>query len=36
MPPVRFREMFEAGLPASLFAARDRIEADLKGFIAGG
>lgn len=36
IPPVRFRGMFEAGLPASVFATRDRIEADLKDFIAGG
>ncbi|MFK0084613.1 hypothetical protein [Glutamicibacter sp. NPDC090743] len=36
IPPVRFREMVEAGLPASVFAARDRIEADLKDFTAGG
>ncbi len=36
IPPVRFREMFEAGLSASVFAARDRIEADLKDFTAGG
>lgn len=35
IPPVRFREMLEAGLPAAVFAARDRIDAALGDFIAG-
>lgn len=33
IPPVRFRAMFEAGLPTAVFAARDLIEADLQDFV---
>lgn len=35
IPPVRFRQVFDAGLTAQIFAARDRIEADLSDFVAG-
>ncbi|RWZ85083.1 IclR family transcriptional regulator [Glutamicibacter sp. HZAU] len=35
IPPVRFRQMFEAGVPMAVFAARGRIEAGLEDFIAG-
>ena len=32
VPQARFREVFDAGLVAAVFAARDRIEAELEDF----